>query len=169
MSNIFDQFGPIPFQQRPAAPYRGWTNPAYALDKRQAKREAVANQRVADWVQTGQTIVTLPADTESPTGWGKGEALVPVSFTQTVIELPHYTYGWSLVDSSLVQAGSFPDLSAGVHDWDTQAAGYATTYTGCTIGVVLEGAIGLQFLIHYTFTGKAMTDFGGAFNDAGSV
>jgi hypothetical protein len=166
----FSDFGPNPFQQQNTQPFRGWTNPAYAFDKRQARRELINSQRVSHWVQTGTCTVAVPDTAVSTTGLVNAEALVPVQFTQTATELPHYTYGWSLTDNSLVQTGNYPRLSAGVHDWNTLSAGSATLYQGATLGIAIDnGAVGMQFLVHFSFMALAMTNFPDASNDAGSV
>jgi hypothetical protein len=165
----FSDFGPNPFQNENVQPFRGWTNPQHAFDKRQARRDAINNQRVAHWIQTGTAQIAIPNTAVSATGLAKAESIVPVGFTQTAIEMPIYSYGWSITDSSLVQTGAYPTLSAGVHDWVTQAAGKATLYAGASIGVVVEGTIGMIFVLHYTFTAMAITNFPDASNGMGSV
>jgi hypothetical protein len=169
MSNPFSNFPPNPFQNQTSAPFRGWMSPNHAFDRRRGQLERAAAKVVSHWVQTGTANVSIPPSVGTPAGIGTGEALVPVTFTNTAIELPVFTFGWSLEDNTLVAAGQYPTLNAGVHDWTTSSSGYATLWTGAHIGVVVTGMQGLNFVLHYTFTAMAMTGTADAYNGTGSV
>jgi hypothetical protein len=153
---------------RPTSPYRGWTNPNYAFDKRRGIVQRGLDQQVQNYHQTGTATVALPA----MPGWnGKvtGEATVFVTFPYIFIEKPLFTYGWELAPNNPVTGGGFHQGSATVHNWTTTTAGYATLYTGAIIGCVNTGPTNLQVILHYRFDGLAMTTVPPPVNDTGDA
>ena len=150
------------------APYKGWMSPNYAFDRRRGQIERSQQQRVQTWDQVGTATIALPA-TGGVGGIVTAEATVPVVFTKTCIEEPLFTFGSALATNQAATAGTFPTLSATVHRWDTANAGFAPLWSGATIGVVASGAPGLQMILHYHFSGMAMSGMPDAFNDLGTL
>jgi hypothetical protein len=149
------------------APYKGWVNPNYAFQKRQGVVERGLAQQVGVYVQVGEATLGVPAGTPNPV---IGEGTFTVSFFNSFIVKPTFTYGSELGPNLSPVKGSFPTLSATVCQWNTQAAGHSTLYLGAVIAFVVGGVAGSQVICHYSFQGKAMSPLAtNASNDTGSV
>lgn len=149
-------------------PYKGWTSPNYAFDKRRGIVERGLAQQVRVYDQVGTTQISLPTS-GGLQGVVTAEALVTITFTQTFIEKPVFTFGSELSTNQAATSGSFPQLSATVHRWVTSPAGYSTLYEGAVLGVVASGALGLAINLHYSFSGKCTSPLVPAYNDTGTA
>jgi hypothetical protein len=89
---------------------------------------------------------------------GTGEALVPVNFPIRFIEKPRFHFGGELAPDSVITDGEFPTVSAVVGYWTYEERPYVPHYKGATLAVVTTGPTGQKMAIHWTMTGRAITN-----------
>lgn len=134
------------------APYMGWRNPAHAFRVNQAKqlRDLKASAQVYE--QAGSVDFVLPAISDI------GEGSYAIKFTFKFIEPPTFLSGAELIAGSVPVHNKFPQITGSVGNFSHEASGYATIYTGAVLYVAISASKGQSFRIHYTFTGKAMSN-----------
>lgn len=89
---------------------------------------------------------------------GAGEALVPVNFPVVFIEKPRFHFGGELSPGSVITDGQFPTVSAVVGTWTYMERQVQPFYRGATLCVVTTGPAEQKMMIHWTMTGRAITN-----------
>lgn len=90
---------------------------------------------------------------------GTGEALVEISFPVTFVEKPHLQFGGELSPNSVITDGAFPTVSVVVGHWNSEdRGGIAAFYRGATLCVVTTGVPEQSMSIHWSMTGRAITN-----------
>ncbi len=99
---------------------------------------------------------------------GVGEALITVAFPVAYIRTPSFSFGSELSAESVAIEGKFPTLSAIVNQWAIEdpdrelfGASMRKYYRGATLACVVTGPGTQKLLLHWTFTGMALTNPGG--------
>jgi hypothetical protein len=112
-------------------------------------------QRVQIYDQVGKIAIVAQTTAD--------ETLCTVSFVNTFIEEPLFTYGSSWDNDPPYQArprptpGAYPTLSATVHRWIMSSTGPIPAYVGCVLGVVTTGSATQVLKLHYSFRGRALS------------
>lgn len=87
-----------------------------------------------------------------------GEAQFDILFGVRFIEIPAFSFGFSLDDGETWDVGEMPTVSAVVGSW---VFGRKSTgqrfYDGATILLVTTGRAALRGQLHYQFSGRAIT------------
>lgn len=98
---------------------------------------------------------------------GTGEALIDVHFPIAFIRVPSFTFGGELSAESVAQSGRFPTLSAIVSQWvfddpdkDLFGASMRRYYKAAKVACVVTGPGTQKLLLHWTFSGLALTNPG---------
>lgn len=96
---------------------------------------------------------------------GAGEVTVNVAFPVVYIQAPIFTYGSELVPGNVLVEGKFPIVSAVIAYWDVRqpdlgkyGGPIVTHYRGAKLGCVISGPEDQQILLHWLFTGMAITN-----------
>lgn len=131
----------IPYRQRPVA------------EKRRDNIERIEQMTVQITDYFGHVLIVHDANTTT------GEATVDIEFPVVFTEKPVFTYGGELDKNHRATAGSYPEITAVVVDWNTVGAIEGVTegrYVGATVDTVTKGQANQNILLHYSFKGKAM-------------
>lgn len=98
---------------------------------------------------------------------GIGEALIDVHFPIAFIRVPSFSFGGELSAESVAISGLFPTLSAVVSQWvfddpdkDLFGASMRRYYRGAKVACVVTGPGTQKLLLHWSFTGMALTNPG---------
>jgi hypothetical protein len=123
----------------------------------QAQRQAAQVAQFYD--QTGKVSFTVSSGSTTPVAGSSYaiEGTVSVTFVQTFIEEPLFTFGAALDTNQSVTTGAFPTVSAVVSAWNVSVVGASSAYAGATIAFVASGTDGLKMHLHYSFRGKALS------------
>ncbi len=98
---------------------------------------------------------------------GIGEALIDVFFPVSFTRIPSFSFGGELSAESVAGAGQFPTLSAVVSQWvfddpdkDLFGASMRRYFKGARLACVVTGPGTQKLLLHWTFSGMALTNPG---------
>lgn len=98
---------------------------------------------------------------------GTGEVLIDVRFPVAFIKAPSVTTGGELSAESIAVPGQFPTLSAVVNQWyiedpdlDLYGGSLRRYYRGAVMACVVTGPGTQKMLLHWTFSGMALTNPG---------
>lgn len=156
MSNIPNFPGPRSGSVSPQQSRARASNLPAAIARSQ--RDVIRNRdvRAAEHVIKGRTKVL-----------GVGEATVEVRFPVVYLEAPTFTFGGELAEGSILSPGEFPTVSAIVSRWqvdepDLDLFGQTMRihYRGATLAIVTTGPADTDVYLHWTFTGRAISNPG---------
>lgn len=122
---------------------------ASAQQSRQVQASRVATQRGQIYTQTAEVGFILVGSAS--------ETVTEISFVNTFLEKPTFTFGFELGPNQHVTAGSFPTLSAFILQWvNPNSSTPYPTYTGARVGIVASGVDGQILVAHLSFMARGL-------------
>lgn len=118
------------------------------VERRREELGRVSEQQAKNGIVHGKSLISALA--------GFGQAVIEVSFPVVFTEEPVFTTGQALEANEYV-VDIVPSITSIVLDWRKRVLTDDRTYwIGARIGVRVEGWEGMQFWLHYQFSGISL-------------